>query len=126
MNPMSVDLKYYLSVLEKESEPQEVLTEINKIPSCEKLLWRKYRNLVWKITKKQPIHKLENFKNRGFHNYHLDHKVSIWYGYKNKLDPKMIGSIANLEFIHWKLNLRKSIKCNFSGHPNLQTVIFVD
>lgn len=99
--------------------------EQKEIPLCEKALWRKYRNLVWKITERQPLKKLPNNDKRGFFNYHLDHKVSIWYGYKNKLDPKLIGSIDNLEFIPWKQNSLKGTKCNFKGFKGGQTVVFV-
>ncbi len=122
-----VDIKYYLSLIEKIPDSEEIIKELDSKPihECEKGLWRKYKRLVWKITKKQNLKKLSNFENRGFKNYHLDHKVSIWYGYKNKLDPKMIGSIDNLEFIPYKDNMIKSTKCNFKNTKCLQSVIFI-
>jgi hypothetical protein len=134
MNEESVDLKYYLSLMEKVSEKnsnkekavdEKKSERTRKIPVCEKNLWKKYKKLVWDITKQQKIHKLPNFEKRGFTNYHLDHKVSIWYGYKHKLNPKLIGSLENLEFIPYKENMRKGIKCNFKGAKNLQTGIFI-
>lgn len=122
----SVQLRSEISRLINESiiiipEPKEV----KNLPVCEKQLWRKYRRLVWKITEKQPIYKLAHYKERAFKGYHLDHKVSIWYGYKNKLDPKLIGSIDNLEFIPHYENERKGRKCNFKDSKALQTIIFI-
>ena len=94
MNKGSIDIRYYLSLMEiesiKSSEVELKKDRKSKIPSCERLLWKKYRKLVWDITKQQKIHKLANFEKRGFKNYHLDHKVSIYYGYKFKLDPKLL------------------------------------
>jgi hypothetical protein len=100
--------------------------EIKTIPLCERELWKKYRRLCWKITEKQNIKKLPNYCNRGFKNYHLDHKVSIWYGYKNKIDPKLIGSIDNLEFIPCYENQTKGIKCNFKGAKPFQLILFIE
>lgn len=132
MNPATVHFlaEYSKLVLESKEytpEPQSFLTkpELKAIPNCEKQLWKKYRNLVWKITEKQNLKKLPNYDKRAFKGYHLDHKVSIWYGYKNKLDPKMIGGIDNLEFIPHKENMLKGRKSNFKGVKNLQTVIFI-
>jgi hypothetical protein len=119
-----VDINYYLSVQRKRIELSEP-KEAKEIPLCEKRLWRAYRNKVWKITKKQNLKKLSHFKDRGFYDYHLDHKVSIWYGYKNKLSPDLIGGIDNLEFIYWRENLRKAKKCNFENSKCLQTIAFV-
>jgi hypothetical protein len=124
MTPEAAEITYYLSkerVRIEKLEPKEV----KQIPVCEKLLWRKYRNAVWKITEKQNLRKLPHFKDRGFTNYHLDHKVSIWYGYKHKLDPYLIGGIDNLEFIPYQQNMKKGIKSNFKGAKCLQSVIFV-
>jgi hypothetical protein len=47
-------------------------------------------------------------KIRSFNDYHLDHKFSIINGFKNNIDPKIIGSYINLELIESKLNLIKS------------------
>jgi hypothetical protein len=133
MNEESVDLKYYLSLMEKVSEKnsnkekavdEKKSERTRKIPVCEKNLWKKYKKLVWDITKQQKIHKLPNFEKRGFTNYHLDHKVSIWYGYKNKLDPQLIGSIDNLEFIPHRDNMRKGRRSNFKNTKCLQSVLF--
>lgn len=86
MTPEAVEIKFYITQLKAVSpDPPEVKT----IPLSDKQLWLKYKRLVWKITEKQPIKRLDNFDKRGFKGYHLDHKVSIWYGYKNKIDPQI-------------------------------------
>ena len=40
--------------------------------------------------------------------YHLDHIISVKYGFIQNIDPKFIGSIENLWFVPWKINLQKS------------------
>jgi hypothetical protein len=120
-----VRFKAEYSGIIRDGKLKEFKPEIKFIPECEKKIWRRYRNLVWKITEKQNLKKLSNFNKRGFLNYHLDHKVSIWYGYKNKIDPKLIGSIDNLEFIPYQENMRKATNCNFKDAKNMQTIIFV-
>jgi hypothetical protein len=39
--------------------------------------------------------------------YHLDHKMSVWYGFKHGVPAEMIGHIANLEMKPWQDNQRK-------------------
>lgn len=124
MNAESVNLRYEISKY-IQSLPKPEPKEVKHIPLCEKQLWRKYKRLVWKITEKQRLNRLPNYEKRGSHGYHLDHKVSIWYGYKHKLDPYMIGGIDNLEFIPWKENFRKGIKCNFPERFEPQMILFV-
>ena len=101
-----------------------IFIDVNR-PKTDKEKWKAYKRLVWKITNQQPVKRLKHSEKRGFHNYHLDHKVSIWYGYKNSVDPHVIGSIKNLEFIPWKDNFKKAIKCNFNGNQSLQTTLFI-
>jgi len=72
----------------------------------------RYYKLVRDITKQQPIYLLENYDKRGRADldgnaYHLDHKISISYGFHNNISPKEIGDINNLRFIYWKDNIIK-------------------
>jgi len=72
----------------------------------------KYYKMVHNITKQQPIHLLENYDKRGRADmddkaYHLDHKISISYGFYNNISPEEIGDISNLRFIYWKDNIIK-------------------
>jgi hypothetical protein len=72
-----------------------------------------YKRMVWIETNKN-IHLIPNYdqKKRGRNksgedNYQVDHIVSITNGFKQGVDPVIIGSIANLRFIPWKENLQK-------------------
>lgn len=40
--------------------------------------------------------------------YQVDHIVPIIEGYRQQIDPKIIGSINNLQLLHWKVNNAKS------------------
>ena len=83
--------------------------------------YTRYCKLVWKETKKQPIQMLENFEKRGKHwagedkdVYSLDHIYSISAGFKNNVPPCIIGSIFNLRFLRWDINLSKKDRCDIS------------
>lgn len=60
-----------------------------------------YRRKVYAVTKKQPLETLENFDKRGRGNngYHVDHIVSVFDGFKNDIDPSIIGNIKNLRML---------------------------
>jgi len=46
--------------------------------------------------------------------YHLDHKFSIYEGYKKNIDFRIISAKENLEIIPMKQNLSKQAKCSIS------------
>lgn len=74
---------------------------------------KKYYNEVHKITKRQPIETLEFFEKRGkakkgTDNYQLDHIIPISEGFRNNIDPNIIGNISNLRFIPWKENILRN------------------
>lgn len=46
--------------------------------------------------------------------YHLDHKFSLLEGFKNNIDPKIIGSRYNLELIPAKENTQKQANCSIT------------
>jgi len=75
-----------------------------------------YYKQVIKYTYKQPLHLLENIDKRGRAGkddaYHIDHKVSIKYGFENSIPPYIIGNINNLEMLPWYDNIYKSSKCS--------------
>jgi len=76
----------------------------------------KYKYTVQSLTNKNDLSILENFdKNRGLCGvdgaYQLDHIMSIKYGFDNNIDPELISSIENLQFIPWKENRSKGIHC---------------
>ena len=80
----------------------------------EYLEFKKYRRKVYYWTSKNDLTQLENYNQRGRVSFHLDHKYSITEGFKNKVPPKVIGSIDNLEFICYTDNLRKGTKCSIT------------
>jgi len=75
-----------------------------------------YKNKVWYLTRKQPLHLLENYnkpRHRAGTNgaYQLDHIVSIKYGFDNNISIEEIAKIENLRFITWEENLKKGAYC---------------
>ena len=80
----------------------------------EYLEFKKYRRKVYYWTSKNDLTQLANHNKRGRFGFHLDHKYSITEGFKNKVPPKVIGSIDNLEFICYTDNLSKATKCSIT------------
>jgi len=78
-----------------------------------------YYAQVTKYTNKQDISLLQNHEHRGRAGiegaFHLDHKVSIRYGFINHIPPYIIGHINNLEMLPWYDNIYKSYNCSI--HP---------
>lgn len=76
--------------------------------------WKRYRNEVDRLTKQQPLHKLENYDKRGPNGkigaYTLDHIVSVALGFKNNISEYKIARISNLRMIPWKDNIIKGWK----------------
>jgi hypothetical protein len=80
----------------------------------EYLEFKKYRRKVYYWSSKNDLTQLTNHNNRGLTDYHLDHKYSITEGFKNKVPPKIIGSIYNLEFLLYTDNVKKGTKCSIT------------
>jgi transposase-like protein len=80
--------------------------------------YKKYKREVWVETNKQPINTLNNYDKRGLNGkegvYQLDHKFSIFEGFKQNIKPEIIGNINNLEFIPWEENLSKGVGCSIT------------
>lgn len=70
--------------------------------------WKRYIMDVWNVTRNQPLHTLENFDKRGYKQYHIDHKISIYEGFKRNISVKKIGNIKNLQMLWWKDNIKKN------------------
>lgn len=76
-----------------------------------------YRYWVWKFTNKQNLHRILNYNMRGRSDinenaHHLDHKYSMFQGFKDCILPFIIGSEYNLEMLHYTANISKGIKCS--------------
>lgn len=71
-----------------------------------------YKREVWNFTIKNPIKTFPNYELRGKAGvkgaYQLDHIISIKFGFEHNINPKFIGSIDNLWFIPWEINIKKS------------------
>jgi len=75
-----------------------------------------YKEQVRKLTEQNFKKDFKNFKNyklRG-KNWHLDHRVSISYGFKHNIPPEIIGHIKNLEIIEATKNIKKNFRCSIS------------
>ncbi len=45
---------------------------------------------------------------RGMTNYHLDHIIPIWYGFKHNLSAALLSNIKNLRILWWQENLNRN------------------
>lgn len=76
-----------------------------------------YYREVWKYTNRNDLSILENIEKRGHANkgmHHLDHKYSIFQGFKDNILASIIGNINNLEMIIGRNNISKGRKCSIS------------
>jgi len=67
----------------------------------------KYRYLVDKYTNLLNLKKLKDIDKRGPKNYHLDHIISAYMGFKNDIPARNIASLDNLQMISYKENTSK-------------------
>ncbi len=96
----------YLFKMRKTLEDNFVWVKEEDIPK-----FTKYYRGVWKITNTQNISLCKNNKDRGRGKYHLDHIISIKYGFENDIESKVIGDINNIQFIKEKENASKRANC---------------
>jgi len=105
--PIGSDL--YNSIREKQEKLGKWVKQSDKSE------YRIYYENVWKVTKKQPLHKMEFFELRNHQkvsgSYSIDHKISIKYGFKNNIDYNIIGDITNLQMLPHYINSSKGAKC---------------
>ncbi len=118
--------KFEKKIQQKEIEVKQKDAENKKKKTYGKKAKNQYWAEVMKITKSQNVETLPNydlrlrqfhikhFGGKIFHSdryYHLDHKISIAYGFKNGISPSVIGDITNLRFIPGSDNIKKGTKC---------------
>jgi hypothetical protein len=95
--------KYALEIIKnKIQEYDESLNERDK-----------YYQLVWLYTNLNDLSLLDNYDLRG-RDYHLDHIYSIREGFKNGINPQVIGSIHNLRIIPASENCSKRANCDIT------------
>lgn len=87
-------------------------------PIEQKSDWEQYKQLVWYHTNQNDLLSLPHYEKRArvemSGSYSLDHKFSIAKGFKERIDPKIMGSIYNLEFIPAKENDSKKTRCSIT------------
>lgn len=75
-----------------------------------------YKKQVMSFTNKQALDTLPNFDKRGPSGqpgaYHLDHRFSIMEGFRQGIDPEIIGGIKNLEMLTYEENIAKLDGCS--------------
>lgn len=76
--------------------------------------FQEYRNKVGLESARHEINLLENFDKRGPKEYHLDHKYSVFEGFKNNVPVEIIGHICNLEMLRYDENTSKGGKCSIT------------
>lgn len=84
--------------------------------------WDIYRYNVWIITNQYVKQYLDtelfkqNKQLQWKDKISIDHKYSIYMGFKNKISPEIIGCIVNLELMSFSENSSKQQKCSISLH----------
>ncbi len=87
---------------------------MRKIPIDKVDEYTRYRELVSRYTRKTISLLGFNTTGRGRNKKHVDHKVSIYSGFINNIDPIIIGSIFNLEMLSCHDNCVKQEKNSIS------------
>ena len=76
--------------------------------------FQEYRNKVGRESARYNLQLLENFDKRGPKEYHLDHKYSVFEGFKNNVPVEIIGHVCNLEMLRYDENTSKGGKCSIT------------
>lgn len=134
-NPMyskshSIDTKQKLSERAIERNPacyaNATKTKIARgiaIPKEQKTDWELYREQVLNHTYKSWQHHQDKINPLGLERgseYELDHKFSITEGFKQGVNPAVIGHFSNLELIPKSVNRSKRIRCSITLEELLQ------
>ena len=82
----------------------------NRNKKKEKSEWDIYKKEVWKLTEKNSSY-IDGIETRGWKKNHIDHKYSIWQGFKDGKSIDEIASLENLRMLNYKLNMVKGRKC---------------
>lgn len=79
--------------------------------------YKKYRRKIAYLSNKMAFI-LDNVEKRGCSGvkdaYQLDHKYSVFEGFKNGVSPEIISSKFNLQFIPWEENNKKGSTCSIT------------
>jgi hypothetical protein len=91
------------------------------IAPIEKSNFTMYRNKVKKLTE-EVKHLVDNIDKRGWKTFHIDHMISINYGFRNNICAYVIADISNLRLISSDENLLKGKKC-YVNYSNLWIMV---
>jgi hypothetical protein len=80
--------------------------------------YKKYSNRVQTLTRKNYIFYKEEINPENLPrgvagrkgSYHLDHKISVRYGFDNNISPDVIADKSNLQMLPWRENVIKGKK----------------
>jgi hypothetical protein len=75
--------------------------------------YEKYKKAVWKETNK-TYKKYENVLGERSRGRHLDHIYSILHGFRDNINPIVLGNIVNLRIIDSKVNQSKSMNSDYT------------
>lgn len=81
--------------------------------------YQKYKASVYYYTRKNRKLLSEQYPVK---NKHLDHKYSIFSGFKNNIAPSIIGHVCNLEYIPERNNRTKHIACSITLNDLLNDI----
>ena len=115
----SAEVKQHLAKLSRgywERVRAETVEELRGAFSSD-ITEEEYRFQVARITEynyRLHINAIDPYLLRG-KTHHLDHKVSKFYGWHNRIPPAIIGDVSNLEIVGSSSNMSKS-------HRNSQTI----
>ena len=87
------------------------------VPKEQKTEWELYREQVFNYTYQSWQHHQDKINPLGLkrgREYELDHKFSITEGFKQGVDPSVIGHFSNLELIPKSVNRSKRIQCSIT------------
>lgn len=79
-------------------------------PKKDKKPFYLYKQKVWELTNINCA-ELIDIKTRGFKTFHIDHKISVHYGFKHNIPIEHIAHTSNLRMLHYKDNMLKGKKC---------------
>lgn len=116
--------KFYKNVTTQQMQEllkKRELTRIkngNQVPISDISVFNEYSRLCRSLTEKtyrkyKYIINPLNLK-RGKNTYHLDHKISILYGFLNNISPDILANICNLEILAAYKNSNKSAACSIN------------
>lgn len=101
-------IRTLLNSIEREERRKENRIMSNNTP--QKLYEKEVRRLT-----EINSHKVKGIEKRGFKNYHLDHILPIWLGFKYGVDKNKMASVENLRMIPYRENMSKGIKLTEEG-----------